>query len=976
MATGWLRGTVKEVPSGDTVVIAGTVKGGPPPEKRITLSSLVAPKLGRRDGQQAEEPFAWQSREFLRQLCIGQACTFKVDYTVDSIAGREFGSVFIGSNSSENVAVTVAAKGWAKVRTQGGSQSPYYDQLVNASKVAEGSSLGLFNKADTGTRRTPAGQDFDVQQLLDQHGKGKVLPAIVEQIPSGSFIRLTLLEGFHSVAVNLCGVQAPSMGRRAPAASAAAKPAAGSSQPASTGGTEQAATGAESSASAAVPPATAAAVAGAQPESAPEPFAREAKHFAETKALNREVRITLEGVDKFGNILGSVRYPEGAGEAIDLALSLVQNGLVKVVEWGANMLPQAAGHKLREAERAAKQAKKGMWHNWTPPAGSAAKLSDKFTGTVREVVNGDLLVIADSASGVSRRIYMSSVRSPRIGRRDERPEPWAIESKELLRTTVIGKEVSVSLEYSRAAGGGGRLPGQQPPQPQQQQQGDLMHFGTVTIGNRNVAELMLSQGLSTVAKHRIDDERSAHYEALMEAEQAAKKAKKGIFSGRDAPLHNINDVSTPGNAQKAKQFLPFLQRTKKHGVVENVINGHRMRIFIPKEGCLIVFSPSGVRAPSMPPREGTNAAMAKQHPGEPYGEEATAFTYAHVQQREVEIEVDTMDRGGTFLGTLTVTGSPPFNLGRSLLKAGLARLHPSFDPAYDHDGNALSEAQAEAQQHKRKIWEKYEPAANGETHANGDQASAAEPESVSITVTDVTDAAHFYLQMIGEQRTSWIEEQLQSLSLDTAAKPARLRQGQQCIARFSVDKRWYRAKVLSANTRDPTKPAYDVSFIDFGNKEAGLGADDVREMGEALAAVPPQAHAAQLAFLQVSGVEDEYGHEAAQLLSDNVGNGRHLKALITQRDRSQQPPVLHLLILTPEQDSAKDSVNTQILAEGLARLKMPPAGQVKVTKEVKDSLAEAEADAKKEHRGIWRYGDVDDDEEDDVPARKPAWGRR
>lgn len=34
-----------------------------------------------------------------------------------------------------------------------------------------------------------------------------------------------------------------------------------------------------------------------------------------------------------------------------------------------------------------------------------------------------------------------------------------------------------------------------------------------------VAELMLAQGLSTVAKHRIDDERSAHYEALMEAEQ-------------------------------------------------------------------------------------------------------------------------------------------------------------------------------------------------------------------------------------------------------------------------------------------------------------------------------------------------------------------------------------------------------------------------------------------------------------------------
>jgi hypothetical protein len=42
----WLRGVVKEVPSGDTVVVAAGAKPGQvPAEKRITLSSLVAPKL-------------------------------------------------------------------------------------------------------------------------------------------------------------------------------------------------------------------------------------------------------------------------------------------------------------------------------------------------------------------------------------------------------------------------------------------------------------------------------------------------------------------------------------------------------------------------------------------------------------------------------------------------------------------------------------------------------------------------------------------------------------------------------------------------------------------------------------------------------------------------------------------------------------------------------------------------------------------
>lgn len=45
MATGWLKGTVKAVPSGDSLLIMGSVKGGPPPEKTITLAGLIAPKL-------------------------------------------------------------------------------------------------------------------------------------------------------------------------------------------------------------------------------------------------------------------------------------------------------------------------------------------------------------------------------------------------------------------------------------------------------------------------------------------------------------------------------------------------------------------------------------------------------------------------------------------------------------------------------------------------------------------------------------------------------------------------------------------------------------------------------------------------------------------------------------------------------------------------------------------------------------------
>jgi hypothetical protein len=38
-----------------------------------------------------------------------------------------------------------------------------------------------------------------------------------------------------------------------------------------------------------------------------------------------------------------------------------------------------------------------------------------------------------------------------------------------------------------------------------------------------------------------------------------------------------------------------------------------------------------------------------------------------------------------------------------------------------------------------------------------------------------------------------------------------LRKGQLCLAKFSGDGEWYRASVIAANTRDPTRPSYQVA---------------------------------------------------------------------------------------------------------------------------------------------------------------------
>lgn len=95
-----------------------------------------------------------------------------------------------------------------------------------------------------------------------------------------------------------------------------------------------------------------------------------------------------------------------------------------------------------------------------------------------------------------------------------------------------------------------------------------------------VAELVLVRGLAQVVRHRSDDERSGHYESLMNAEASGMSSKKGMHNkSKDPPVHYYNDVSLQSSsANQAKQYLPFFQRGKQKGVVDFVLSGARLKV--------------------------------------------------------------------------------------------------------------------------------------------------------------------------------------------------------------------------------------------------------------------------------------------------------------------------------------------------------------------------------------------------------------
>lgn len=972
---GWLRGTVANVLSGDSIVIVGGAKPGTiPAEKRLTLSSLIAPKLGRGDGSTKDEPFAWQSREYLRKKLIGQSVVFRIDYVVEAIGNKEFGSAFLQTpaGQQENIALSIVQNGWAKVRETGSQQSPYVEDLRKAQEVAQQSAVGLWSKDPEALRaavRPASIGDFNAVDFLQKVGKSKPVAGIVEAVLNGSTLRVTLLPDLTQVTVHVSGVQCPSMGKRPPGASAAVA-AADSGAPA---------VAADSSSDAAATP-TVPAPASAPAPVQPEPFAREAKWFTEQRALGREVRVVLDGVDKYQNLFGSVMYPE-ADKPASLADGLVQAGLAKCVEWSLQMMTVGA-LRLREMERAAKQAKRGIWHSYVPVATGQTKLSDSFVGRVNEVASGDTLVIKDVNAGVERRVQLSSIRAPRVGIRDRAPEPYGNEAREFLRKRLIGKEVNVKMEYTRKVqltGGEGAPSGED----------RVLAFGNVELlgakegEDKNAAEMVVARGFASVIRHRTDEERSSVYEKLMELEEAAKTAKRGMHSNKEVTLPRLNDVSLPGNAARAKQYLPFFTRSGRvAAVVEYVLSGHRLKLHIPKEGVSVAFAPSGIKTPARAQgaSHGRPAVV-----GEPFADEAFQYTRDNFMQREVEVEVESVDKGGTFLGTITLIGPKPINLGLALLRQGLARLQPFFHADRVRGGAELEAAQQAAKEARLKIWESWTPEddkVEGDDTGEAGEATGGAGEVLTATVTEVANGNEFYLQSAEEPRIRWIEEQLKGLSVSDAAPapgPAAASQGTLALAQFSLDNNWYRAYVERVH---PSEPRYEVFFIDYGNKER-VPSDKIRPCDSALAAVPPQAVAAQLAYLRVPNLDEEFGQDAAATLAQLVGGGKRLKASVITRERpaggkdrhpGRAGGKLHVVL---KEEGAERSINAEMLAAGMGRLPSIRKVREATAKEAVLKLQAFQDEARKEHRGIFEYGDPgDSDDEQEAAPRAPRGGRR
>ncbi|NXD45976.1 SND1 protein, partial [Copsychus sechellarum] len=725
------------------------------------------------------QPWGFPAREFLRKKLIGKEVCFTVEYKTPQ--GREYGMVYLGKDTSgENIAESLVAEGLASRREGIRANNPEQSRLAELEEQARSAKKGLWSEG-TGSHTV---RDLKYSLENPRHFVDslhqKPVNAIIEHVRDGSVVRALLLPDYYLVTVMLSGIKCPTFKREADA-------------------------------------------------EVPEPFAAEAKFFTESRLLQRDVQIVLESCHN-QNILGTILHPNG-----NITELLLKEGFARCVDWSIAVYTRGAD-KLRAAERFAKERKLRIWRDYVAPTANLDQKDKQFVAKVMQVLNADAIVVKLN-SGDYKTIHLSSIRPPRLEgdsaqdkNRKLRPLydiPYMFEAREFLRKKLIGKKVNVSVDYIRPASSATET---------------VPAFSertcaTVSIGGINIAEALVSKGLATVLRYRQDDDqRSAHYDELLAAEARAIKNGKGLHSKKEVPIHRVADIS--GDTQKAKQFLPFLQRAgRSEAVVEYVFSGSRLKLFLPKETCLITFLLAGEPGPA--PRralDGTGHSC--------FGTGHSWFGMEHSLHWHGNIPcIGT----GTFPSLAWDIPGLAWNIpciGMGTFPA-LAQEH-----SLNGTGTFLVWHGTFLCPHPcPQVWSHYE-----ETPVEEVVPVLEEKERTAnykpVFVTEITDDLHFYVQDV--ETGAQLEKLMENMRAEVGAHPPvegsfAPRRGDFCIAKF-VDGEWYRARVEKVESGGKVH----IFYIDYGNKET-LPPTRLAPLPPAFSprVLPPQATEYTFAFIQV-----------------------------------------------------------------------------------------------------------------------------
>lgn len=878
-------GNVKSVLSGDTLILSSP--NNPSAERTFCLAYVSAPHLKR----EGDEPFAFQSREFLRNIIVGKTVQCTVAYTIPT-SGREFGTAKL-QDGTELPEAQVKA-GWLKVREDAGRKDESEELAERLQSLR-----ALEDSARSEGKGLWAGVGGIIEVQNDLGGpefmniwKGKTVDGVVERVLSGDrlLVRLLLSDKKHVQPMTLlAGVRTPSTERTLP----------------STGGIQPA-----------------------------EEHGNEAKQFVETRLLQRLVKVEIVGASPQGQLVANVLHPRG-----NIAEFLLQDGLARCNDFHSTMLGGKMA-PLRAAEQEAKNKKLRLHkHHVAKATGGDQDM------IVYKVIGADTIIVKNKAGTSEKRISFSSVRGPRAGEPSE--APFRDESKEFLRSKVIGKQVKVSVDGTKPATEGF----------------GAKDVATITAQGNNVGLMLIEAGWASVVRHKKDDtDRAPNYDELLAAQEKAKEEKKGIWSGKPQKAKQYSDLSE--NQQKAKIMLATLQRQKKvPAIVDFCKAGSRFTILIPRENIKLTMVLGGIRAPRAPRADGEG--------GEPFGKEAIDLANRRCNQRDCEVDIHDMDKVGGFIGSLYINRE---NFAKVLVEEGLASVH-AFSAEKSGNSAELFNAEQRAKDERKNLWKDWDPSQDEEVE---EEAPAEDDEAAinfekkptdyrDVVITNIDQNGKLKIQEVGKGTAALetLMSEFRKFHINPSNKQPLKdapKTGEFVSAQFSADNEWYRARVRS---NDRAAKVAEVIYVDYGNSEK-IPWSKLRPMDQpqfSVQKLKPQAIDASLSFVQLPTGAD-YFEDAIGFMAE-VTEGKRLVGSFDFVDNKEN--LSYITLYDPKTNNElpglNDSLNKEVVASGYGMVpkKLKAWERSKAFEGYLKHLNDVQSQAKQDRLGMWEYGDITED---------------
>jgi staphylococcal nuclease domain-containing protein 1 len=155
----------------------------------------------------------------------------------------------------------------------------------------------------------------------------------------------------------------------------------------------------------------------------------------------------------------------------------------------------------------------------------------------------------------------------------------------------------------------------------------------------------------------------------------------------------------------------------------------------------------------------------------------------------VEIEVETTDRAGGFIGVLYVSGN---NLGKGLLEEGLGWVQGGSG------GQEYDDAETRAKAARKGIWKDWDESKEAETaKSTSGSVPQARKEFLDVVVTNMNDDGTFAVQVVNDSVHQLDRLMKEFRAFHDAGSPLaqNVRLGDLVAAKFSGDNEFYRAKV-------------------------------------------------------------------------------------------------------------------------------------------------------------------------------------